>query len=427
MLRYASVLGALALLACGNGPTIVVVDGSATSTGDELTSSGPRASTSSVSATSFNGTSEAPSSDGLVDSTGSSTSVAIDTTTSSTGVPDRCVDGIWATGRGEICVGLPQILDPQPAYDVVGLDDIYATVGTGVRRFRRDDLTAPPQDVALGGRGQDIVAAWLDQRRSKPSALLVTLPDDDLLAVIPRDAKGDIGEPAMYPTGASPQQVTYLPVGSSNGYVTANAGDGTLSRFASLGDGGPLVPMPAIEIGGSPHSIAIMGHHLGVLDPNEGVLRVLTFDDAFEVSSTESYAVEDQPVALRPLLYSDVGPNAFLVASAGANLISAYAASTGVALGMADYPGSPVGFAPDGVSTFFDGQSAMAVVLGEADRIAISQTGGGRQFVLNPPTFEVPTAEDPAAVVVIDFDGDGALDFVTASPTSGVAVVLQQL
>ncbi len=423
-------VGAVAFVACGDPGSPPTADGSATSTVGEATGAETGTSTSSVSATSLNPTSPEPtsedsSSDGAADSTGSSTASAVDTTGSSTG--SRCADGFPAVGRGDVCVGAPQIIDPQPAYDVVNLTDLYATVDIGVRRFWRDDLTAPPQDMDLGGRGQDILVTWLDDAISQPTGLLVTMPENDLLAVIPRDAEGRIGQPVLYPTGANPQRVGFLPIGATSGFVTANAGDGTLSRFASPGDGGPLVPMPAIDIGGSPHEVAYVDHYLGVVDPDAGVLHVLTLDEAFEVSASESYALEDPPNVLRPLLYSDVGPPAFLVGSAGADLVSIYAASTGITLATADYPGSPVGFTFCGFGGFFEGQGAMAVVLGDADRIGIWPSGFGKQFLLDAATFEVPTAADPVAVAVLDIDGDGALDFVTASPTSGIAVVLQQL
>lgn len=362
-----------------------------------------------------------------------------DSSSGSTGTPVRCPDGVELVALGSACVSAPIVVSPEPAYDVTFDDGVVVATDAGVTQYRSvgGELVAV-STLALPSRGQDLHRGYFvsegptKEEVDERTRVMVTLPDSNALALLNPDEDGLIVSATLLDTGPQPMGVSYVPVpnGEGIGVATANAGDGTLSIFSQQGHAG-LAPTTTLNVGGSPRAVSAVEENIGVIDTDASTLTVITLTGA-EFTVLGTYATPESPVLVRGMFGSDTGPRVFLVMSRDADRVTMIRASDGTEWSHADHVGGPSDIRLAGPSFWAPGVGGGFFAVGviamtDTSRIALAMHSHGRNGLqLDRMLGDFPTAAGPVAVALADANGDTNFDFVSASPTSGLAVVLQQ-
>ena len=433
----------LALLAgLGCGDDVVSAD----ATGGAEGGAGAAESTSAVATVSTGGvgtTSGSTTDETTEGSSGSSSSGGDEESSSGSTGSQLCPDGIEVAGIDGLCVAEPSVVESSPAYDVLVYEGLVASNDVGVTQYRAvEGSLVEVSTVALPGRGHDLFTAYFEPELTEDKErlpkevrrLLVTVPDADRLAVIDTDASGTLGATTLVETGARPIGITYVASQFAPAiyYCTANADDGTVSLFAATADA-TLELVETAEVGGHPQDIASIGEYVGLIDTDASTLTVGFLGEAgFEVLGT--HAVPAGPVSVLGMAGSDTGPPLFLVVSQDADQLTLVRAEDGLVYQEATLSGGPshaiVTHALWLPKRFRDAEFwhwVGAIAQTETSQITIGMHGDGRGApVLDRFIASFPTTEAPVALQMFDANGDGNLDFVTASPTSGLSVVLRQ-
>ncbi len=433
-------LSLLLTIAPACGGDAVAEDSGAGGEGSGSASSTTEAGSST---TSLDTTTSSSTDAGSDSTTAASTGSSSDEGTSSSGGTTEsraCPDGVELVGLASTCVSHPVTLDPQPAYDVFGawgLEGIMVSNDTGVSQYREvDGDFVEVSTVPLPGHGQDIAAVYFYAREKIPgrkeliTRLLVTVPDADRLAVVAVDESGLLTTASLLETGARPMGVGWLWDFEFLITVTANADDGTLSLFREQGPGA-LVHAATLDVGGTPRAVAANDQHIGVVDTLASTLTILSLD-GLEIDQTNTIEVPAGPVSVFPMTGSDVGPPLFAVVSRDADVVTLFRVDDGSEFSSGDFPGGPSravianAFWPPGAldeGQFWTGALAMT----NTSSITIGMHGTGK----GSPSLDrilgtFPTGDNPVSLALADTNDDGRGDFLTASPTSGLTVVVQQ-
>ncbi len=372
-------------------------------------------------------------------STGSSSDGGSSSSSESTSTPSACPGGIEPEGLEGICIGEPSVIDPQPAYDVFSYDGIVVSNDAGVTQYRSvDGALVEVSTIELPAAGQDLGNALFFQDGEEIpkdedafERLLVTVPDADRLAVIESNPSGVLTTAVLLETGARPMGIGRLwTSGFIELYATANADDGTLSLFAPVALG-ELGPVATLDVGGRPRDIAWNGEVLGVIDTEASTLTVVTLD-GLQIDHLDTYPVPAGPVSVFQFAHTDVGAPSFMVVSPEADAVTVINPGIGVVSGTASFPGGPADVQitrAEWLPDQFDAEEWFwvgAIAMMETSRITIGMYGYGEGTgSLEHIIGDFPCAESPVALVLAYANGDELIDFVTASPTSGLAVVAQ--
>lgn len=439
--KSAAAMAIAALCACADDVAPNDSGGADGGSGGDVDDTGRGATGSGVSATSMNATNATSGDDTGMDDgrtsepPGDATGgPGDDTASGSTGEPDACPDGIELVELGSTCVSAPIIVDAQPAYDVLSYEGVVVANDTGVTQYRSvGGQLVPASVIALPGRGQDLERIWfspVDKEADELMALQVTVPDADRLALLSTDDTGLLITATLLETGARPMGLVSFPSSQGATSATTNADDGTLSLFTEQAPG-VLAPATTLDVGGTPRDIGVIDQYLGVVDTEASTLTVLTLDGALQIDQLATYPIPQGPVAVYGAYGSDTGPALFLVVSRDADLLTLVRADDGTEWQTGEYPGGPSRvrateswFWPDGALDFF---VVGAIAMTTTSRITIgmhSLRGGG--WSVDRILADFPTAQAPVALALADANDDGRGDFLTASPTSGLAAVLQQ-
>ncbi|MBV1861532.1 MAG: hypothetical protein KUG77_24145 [Nannocystaceae bacterium] len=171
---------------------------------------------------------------------------------------------------------------------------------------------------------------------------------------------------------------------------------------------------------------------LGVVDTDAATLTVLSFD-GLEIDQMNTVPVPAGPVSVFPMSGSDIGPALFAVVSRDAGAITLFRVDDGSEVLSGEFLGGPSRVVIETTSLWPDDalDAALhwtgAIAMTDASRITIGMHGSARGGPsVNRILADFPTAEGPVSIAVVDTNDDGRRDFLTASPSSGLAVVVQQ-